>query len=113
MKTSTPSNWVERLQELHPLLKAAPRPASDWAARKAEMDAAMKADAEAARRTRDEIAPRKERGYDNHATTWAGLAAVVVIAALGLFITFRLIEESRLEDCLLAHRQNCDSLLDR
>ena len=88
MKTVTPPNWIERLQELHPLLKAAPRPASDWAARKAEMDAAIKADAEAARRTRDETARRKERDYDNHATNWAGIAVVVVIAVIGLFVTF-------------------------
>jgi len=112
MTTPTPREWIERLGRLHPLLKVPP-PVSDWAARQAKIDAASKLDAEAARRSRDEVARRKERDYDNDVVTWAGIAIVAVIVTLGLFLVFRLIDESRLEDCLLAHRHNCASLLDR
>jgi hypothetical protein len=101
--------WIERFKELHPLLEAPP-PLSDWAARQKEIDAASKADAERARRSRDEIARERERRYDNDAMTWAGIVVIVLIAIFGLFVTFRLIEGSRLEDCFLAHRHSCDSL---
>lgn len=107
------TEWLERLRQLHPLLEAPPPPPSEWAARQAEIDAASKADREAARRSREAAARQRERHYDNHATTWAGIIVVAVIALLGLFVAFRLIEQGRLEDCLLAHRSNCDSLLDR
>jgi hypothetical protein len=91
MKTSTPSNWIERLEELHPLLKAPPRPMSEWAARNVEIDAAIKADAEAARRTRDEAARRMEGDYHNQATAWAKIAIGLVITVTWLFITCWLI----------------------
>jgi hypothetical protein len=101
--------WIERFKELHPLLEAPP-PLSDWAAREAEFDAASKADAEAARRARDEVARERERRYDNDTMTWVGIVLLLAIAALGLFVTFRLVEGSRIEDCLLAHHHNCESL---
>jgi hypothetical protein len=44
---------------------------------------------------------------------WAGIAIVAIIVAFGVFLIFRMIDESRIEDCLLAHRHNCDALLDR
>jgi len=106
------TEWLERLRQLHPLLEAPPPP-SDWAARQAEIDAASKADAEAARRSRDAVARVRERHYDNQATTWAGIAIAAVMVLLGLFVTFRLIEQGRLEDCMLAHRSNCESVSDR
>ncbi len=107
------TEWLERLRQLHPLLEAPPPPPSEWAARQAEIDAASKADREAARRSRDAVARQRERHYDNNATTWAGIVIVAVIALLGLFVTFSLIEQGRSEDCLLAHRTNCDGLLGR
>ncbi len=112
MTTPAPPNWIERLRRLHPLLKDRPT-AWDWAARQAEIDAASKVDATTARRAREDAARRKDRDYDDESATWVGIAVVVVIAILGLFVAFRLIEESQLEDCLLAHRHNCESLLDR
>jgi len=107
------TEWLERLRQLHPLLEAPPPPVSEWAARQAEIDAASKADAEAARRSREATLRQRERHYDNRVTTWAGIVIVAVVALLGLFITFCLIEKARLEDCLLAHRSNCNSLLNR
>jgi hypothetical protein len=106
------TEWLERLRQLHPLLEAPP-PVSEWAARQAEIDAASKVDGEAARRSRDATLRQRERQYDNHVTTWAGIVIVALVALLGVFITFCLIEKGRLEDCLLAHRSNCDSLLQR
>jgi hypothetical protein len=107
------TEWLERLRQLHPLLEAPPPPPSEWAARQAEIDAASKADRETARPSRDALARQRVRHDDSHATTWAGIVIVAVIALLGLFVTFRLIEQGRLEDCLLAHRNNCDGVLGR
>jgi hypothetical protein len=104
------TKWLERLERLHPLL-GRPRPMSDWAARQAEIDAASRRDAEAARRARAAAARQTERDYDNGVMTLAAIAAVIIVAALALWLVFRLIDEARLEDCLLAHRHGCDQLL--
>lgn len=109
MTTGT-RKWLERLQQLHPLLGPPPR-VSDWAARQAEIDAASRLDGAAAREARDRAARQTERDYDNNSTTWAAIAAIIIIAGIGLWLVFRMIEQSRLEDCLLAHRHNCDQLL--
>lgn len=109
MTTPVRPRWIERFKELHPLLEAPP-PLSDWAARQQEIDAASKADAARARRAREEIARERERHYDNDRMTWAGIVVVVLIAIFGLVVTVRLVEGSRLEDCFLAHRHNCDTL---
>ena len=112
MTTPTRQDWIERLRELHPLLKTRP-PVTKWAARQAEIDAAVKVDEAAARRARDDLAREKEREYHNRASFWGAFAIVAIIAIVGLFVVFRLIEETQIENCLLAHRHNCDSLLDR
>jgi hypothetical protein len=135
MTAPSPRRWIDRLADLHPLLappppiaephetrapaaraeNAAQKPggeatlkARQWAARNAEMSAARKADADAARKSRQSEAQRKLGDYENDFATWAGIAIVVVLTLLGLFLIFRLIEQSRLEDCLLAHRHYCD-----
>ncbi len=79
------TRWLERLERLHPLLSR--RPDSDRAARQAERD------------------------YDNDAVTRAGIVAVIIVGALGLWLAFQLIGQSRFDDCLLAHRYGCDRLL--
>lgn len=104
------SKWLERLERLHPLLTRSRR-VSEWSVRQAEIDAASRRDAEAARHAREAAGRQTERDYDNSSVTWAAIAAVIIIALLGLWLAFRMIEESRLEDCLLAHRRNCDQLL--
>ncbi|MGO8920700.1 MAG: hypothetical protein ACLQJR_32805 [Stellaceae bacterium] len=108
---TTETKWLDRLRQLHPLLTPPPR-RSDWAARQAEIDAASKLDQEAARKAREAAARQVERDYDNDSTTWAAIAVIIVVAALSLWVAFRLIAESRLEDCLIAHQHNCDTLLE-
>ncbi len=106
---TTETRWLERLRQLHPLLTPPPR-LSDWAARQAEIDAASKLDQEAARKTREAATRQVERDYDNDSTTWAAVAVLIIVAILGLWLAFRLIAQSRMEDCLLAQRHNCDLL---
>lgn len=107
--TADTRKWLERLQRLHPLL--GPPRVSDWAVRQAEIDAASRQDSAAARQERERAARQAERDYDNDATTWAAVVALIIVAGIGLWLAFRMIEQSRLEDCLLAHRHNCDQLL--
>lgn len=104
------TKWLDRLERLHPLLRRPPQ-VSDWAARQAEIDTASRIDQAAARRAREAAARQVERDYDNTAATWAAVIVVAVVAVLGLWLVFRVIEESRFEDCLLAHRRSCDQLL--
>ena len=109
--TPDSGKWLDRLQQLHPLLKPPPA-ASNWAARQAEIDAARLAERVAARKAHEEAARRSERDYDNSAVTWAAVVALVIIAGFGLWLVFRMVAQSRLEDCLLAHRHNCEQLLE-
>jgi hypothetical protein len=104
------TNWLDRLERLHPLLGRR-RAGSAWTVRQAEIDAARRIDQDAARRSREAAARQVEREYDNTPATWAAVAIVIIVAVLGLWLVFRLIEESRLEDCILAHRHTCDQLL--
>jgi hypothetical protein len=104
------TKWLDRLRQLHPLLTPPPR-RSDWAARQAEIDAASRIDRDAARKARETAARRAERDYDNDGATGAAIAVIIIVAALGLWLVFRLIAESRMEDCLIAQRHNCDLLL--
>ncbi len=138
MNTQLPRGWVERLKELHPLLhppsagvdgerareapaangdargkagKGATLKAREWQARKAEMDAAAAADAAAARERRAHESRRIEKEYDNGFATWAGVAVAVIAALVGLFLVERLIQESKLENCLASHRAYCDQII--
>jgi hypothetical protein len=106
---TTETSWLDRLRRLHPLLTPPPR-RSDWAARQAEIDAASKLDQEASRKTREAAARQIEREYDNDSTTWAAVAVLIIVAFLGLWLAFRLIAQSRMEDCLIAQRHNCEVL---
>jgi hypothetical protein len=128
MKTSS-DRWIEHLKDIHPLLALPGRPAVEsgagdkaeggaslsarrWAANKIEMDTASATDAAVAREERERAARRREEGYDNPFVTWAGLAAAVVIGILGYLPVEHLIQQSRLEDCLLAHRHSCEHFID-
>ncbi len=41
----------------------------------------------------------------------AGLAIVLALAVGAVFLVNHLAQESKIEDCLLAHRSNCDTLV--
>jgi uncharacterized membrane protein len=84
-----------------------------WAAHEQEVQAARAADAETARADAVRIEAQRERGYDNRIVTWVGLAIALVLVAGGLLLVNRLVDQTRLEDCLLAHRRNCADLLDK
>ncbi len=45
--------------------------------------------------------------------TFMGFAIACLLALIGLFILFQLVDGTRLEDCLLAHRHNCEALFSR
>ena len=135
MPTSSSNRWIERLKDLHPLLmpskgsvpkgptaergegdkagEGASPSARRWAAEKIEMDAAAAADDAAASVKREREARRREEEYDNPFVTWAGFAVAAVIAVLGLLLVEHLIQQSRLEDCLLAHHSNCEPISDQ
>ena len=58
--------------------------------------------------------PDDRASQDAAARQTAGLAAIVIILLLligGLFLVQQLRTASRIEDCLLAGRQNCDALV--
>jgi hypothetical protein len=55
----------------------------------------------------------REREDDDEGRTTANLAGIAIVLALvvvGLFVTRKLADKSRLEDCLLARRNNCVSI---
>ena len=57
---------------------------------------------------------RLEDDDDTHRQTssLAGLAAMLAIAIAAFFLFQHLKREGNIEDCLLAHRANCDALID-
>jgi hypothetical protein len=42
----------------------------------------------------------------------AGVAIVLLLALVGSYLVASLRKEGEIEDCLLAHRNNCDALID-
>jgi len=132
--TTSSNRWIEHLKDIHPLLAPPSQPvkkvpavesgagdkaeggaslsARRWAANKIEMDAASAADAAVVREEREKAARLREEGYNNPFVTWTGFAVAVVIGILGYLLVVHLIQESRLEDCLLAHRHSCDQFID-
>jgi hypothetical protein len=53
----------------------------------------------------DEDAERRTRGL-------AGIAVVLLLAVIASYLIQSLRKEGEIEDCLMAQRINCDSLLD-
>ena len=55
---------------------------------------------------------RKERQEDDarFTTSLAGLAAALFLAVIGLYLLDALAAESKLEDCLLQGRMNCQPI---
>ncbi|MFI5022867.1 MAG: hypothetical protein ACHQRJ_14610 [Alphaproteobacteria bacterium] len=48
-----------------------------------------------------------ENGADRSTARLAGLALILLLAVLGLFLAQKLRSESALEDCLMSGRSNC------
>ena len=57
---------------------------------------------------------KEERAEANRVTaSLAGLAAALLLIVLGLFLVHHLNAAARIEDCLMAGRNNCDQLIPR
>lgn len=56
--------------------------------------------------------PDREREADRQTRALAGLAFVLALVVIALFVVKHLRIEGELEDCLLAQRTNCDALID-
>ncbi|MGO8865865.1 MAG: hypothetical protein ACLQME_05105 [Alphaproteobacteria bacterium] len=50
---------------------------------------------------------REENSADRSTARLAGLALILLLAVLGLFLVQKLRSESALEDCLMSGRSNC------
>ncbi len=48
---------------------------------------------------------------ENQRSPWVGLGVVAALIVVGFFLTMVLQRQGRIEDCLLAHRRNCDALV--
>jgi hypothetical protein len=60
---------------------------------------------------RDDI--RSQQEADRQTKALAGLALIIALALIALFVVEHLRREGQIEDCLLAGRSNCDLLIDR
>ena len=60
---------------------------------------------------RDDI--RSQQEADRQTKALAGLALIIALAVISLFVVEHLRREGQIEDCLLAGRPNCDALIDR
>lgn len=49
---------------------------------------------------------------DRQTASLAGLAAALLLVVMSLYLVHQLARETRLEDCLMAGRSNCDLLVD-
>jgi hypothetical protein len=53
----------------------------------------------------------RQAGADRQTASLAALALVLALVVLGLVLVRALRQESRLEDCLMQNRSNCDQLM--
>ncbi len=52
-----------------------------------------------------------QEGADRQTASLAGLAVVLLLVVIGLFLVRTLQAKCAVEDCLLAGRSNCDAML--
>ncbi|MBN8925521.1 MAG: hypothetical protein BGO51_13665 [Rhodospirillales bacterium 69-11] len=62
-------------------------------------------------RSRGQHRAEEEREADRQTASLAAVAVTLVLLILGLLLVRELAAESKLEDCLLAGRRNCDLLV--
>lgn len=55
----------------------------------------------------------QQRDANRQTASLAAVAVTLLLLVLGLFLVHELTAKSRLEDCLLSGRRNCDILLAR
>jgi uncharacterized membrane protein len=55
----------------------------------------------------------EQAAADRQTTSLAGLAVVLCVVVLSLFVLRQLAAKTAVEDCLLAGRMNCDTVLAR
>ena len=60
---------------------------------------------------RDDV--HRQQEADRQTKALAGLAVVLALAFVALFVIQHLKAEGEIEDCLLAGRANCDALIDQ
>lgn len=48
---------------------------------------------------------------DRQSLSLAGLAVTLALVVMGLYVIHQLATAAAVEDCLLAHRTNCDTIL--
>ena len=56
---------------------------------------------------------RRQQEKDRQTKALAGLALILALAVIALIIVQRLRAAGQIEDCLLAGRSNCDTLIER
>jgi len=61
----------------------------------------------------DEDELGRQQDADRQTKALAGLAIVLALAVVALFVIQHLKIEGEIEDCLLAQRTNCDALIER
>jgi hypothetical protein len=61
----------------------------------------------------DEDELGRQQDADRQTKALAGLAVVLALALVALFVIQHLKAEGEIEDCLLAQRTNCDALIAR
>ena len=59
------------------------------------------------------LADAEQAESDRVTSSLAGLAVALVIVVSGLFLIHHLQDKAALEDCLMAHRLNCDAMVNR
>jgi hypothetical protein len=65
------------------------------------------------RRRPDEDEATRQQDADRQTKALAGLAVVLALGLVALFVIQHLKTEGEIEDCLLAQRTNCDALIER
>ena len=65
------------------------------------------------RKRPDEDERDRQQDADRQTKALAGLAIVLALGLVALFVIQHLKTEGEIEDCLLAQRTNCDALIER
>jgi len=55
--------------------------------------------------------PEDREGADRQTASLAGLAVVLLLVVVGLYLVHTLATKAAVEDCLLAGRHNCDAMI--